>query len=51
MEPLDLEALTELPDEFDTLLGRIDSEESGLDTKASNTALEETNAEVALKAD
>ena len=50
MEPLDLEALTDLPTDFDTLLGRIDSEESGLDTKASNTALDETNAEVALKA-
>ncbi len=58
LEPLDLEALENLPTRFTTLLGRIDNVDTGLNSKASITALNTkanqsdliaTNDQVALR--
>ena len=40
LEPLDLDALEDLPTDFSTLLARINNEDSGLDSKASITDLD-----------
>jgi len=59
LAPLDLAALEDLPTDFTTLLERIDNVDSGLEskasitdlnTKASQSALDSTNAIVATKA-